>query len=165
MTHPACLPPEELLADCTVERTRRSGPGGQHRNKVETAVVLRHQPTGVRAEASERRSQLANLAKATFRLRLALAIAERSQPAAAPSSLWLRRTLGGRIAVNPSHADFPALLAESLDMLASTDWSPAAAGSRLNVSSSQLVKLLRRAPAALMLVNEERRKLGLPACR
>src|SRR5215208_2690516 len=74
MSHPASLPADRLLADCTVERTRRSGPGGQHRNKVETAVVITHDPTGVQTEASERRSQVANLTKATFRLRVKLAL-------------------------------------------------------------------------------------------
>ena len=69
MPHPAAVPAVDLLKDCAVERTRRSGPGGQHRNKVETAIVLTHRPTGIQAEASERRSQPENLAVATFRLR------------------------------------------------------------------------------------------------
>src|SRR5262245_3474953 len=56
MLHPAQLPIDELLPACSFQRTRRSGPGGQHRNKVETAVIVEHKPTGVRAEANERRS-------------------------------------------------------------------------------------------------------------
>ncbi|MCA9240852.1 MAG: peptide chain release factor-like protein, partial [Planctomycetales bacterium] len=44
--HPSAVPLEELERDCKIERLRRSGPGGQHRNKVETAVVITHQPTG-----------------------------------------------------------------------------------------------------------------------
>ena len=58
--HPAATRAEQLLAECEVRRLRRSGPGGQHRNKVETAVALRHLPTGVQAEANERRSQAQN---------------------------------------------------------------------------------------------------------
>ena len=38
MIHPAALPFDALLKECEVRRLRRSGPGGQHRNKVETAV-------------------------------------------------------------------------------------------------------------------------------
>ena len=59
---------EQLLAECDVRASRRSGPGGQHRNKVETAISLHHLPTGVRAEASERRSQAQNQTQALFRL-------------------------------------------------------------------------------------------------
>src|SRR5262245_20365280 len=64
----------ELLAECQVTHTRRSGPGGQHRNKVATAVVLAHLPTGLQAEASERRSQRDNLRMAVRRLRREIAL-------------------------------------------------------------------------------------------
>ena len=66
--HPAAASPEQLWAECEARRLRRSGPGGQHRNKVETAVSLRHLSTGVCAEASERRSQAQNRSVALFRL-------------------------------------------------------------------------------------------------
>src|SRR6478672_6053934 len=90
--HPAVLPLPQLLKQCTVHRTRRSGPGGQHRNKVETAVVVEHQPTYITAQAGERRSQEENRQVALFRLRLALALEVRSPVAFpyAPSELWRR---------------------------------------------------------------------------
>ena len=59
----------ELLAQCEVELRRASGPGGQHRNKVESAVRLTHRPTGLVVNASERRSQQANRETALVRLR------------------------------------------------------------------------------------------------
>ena len=71
--HPVELPIDELLKDCRVTRTRRSGPGGQHRNKVETAIVIEHIPTGIQGEAGEKRSQDANRQQAIRRLRLKLA--------------------------------------------------------------------------------------------
>ena len=51
---------ESLERDCDVEFFIASGPGGQHRNKVETGVRLIHRPSGTRVTATERRSQLAN---------------------------------------------------------------------------------------------------------
>ncbi len=51
---------EALERDCDVEFFVAGGPGGQHRNKVETAVRLKHRPTGIVVTATERRSQSAN---------------------------------------------------------------------------------------------------------
>jgi RF-1 domain len=161
--HPAALPVETLLADCELRRTRRSGPGGQHRNKVETAVVIEHRPSGVSAEGSERRSLEQNRQQAIFRLRVKLALAVR-RPAPeerAPCALWRSRCRRGTIAVHEEHDDFPAILAEALDFVSAEKMDVRAAAGRLGCTSSQLTKLLQQGPHAMTLVNQERVKLGL----
>jgi hypothetical protein len=165
--HPAASAPERLLAECDVRRTRRSGPGGQNRNKVETAVVLVHRPTGIGAEASERRSQAENLRVALFRLRLNLALKLRCTwiPGTSPSPLWQTRCRNSRITVSPDHGDFPALLAEALDVLAAHEFDPRPAAGVLGCTASQFTRLLTVEPTALSLVNEQRRKGGLHPLR
>jgi hypothetical protein len=160
--HPASLEAEKLLAECEVTRTRRGGPGGQHRNKVETAIVILHR-TGISAEAGERRSQIQNKHLALFRLRVNLALAIRTPPAATgPTALWRSRCQAGRIVLNPSHEDFPAILAEALDAIVAKDWDLKSAAEYLDCSMSQLLKLLKMDPRGLALVNNKRLKRNQP---
>lgn len=161
--HPSCLPVEKLLAECDVRHERRSGPGGQHRNKVSTAVVLTHRPTGLRAEANEERSQADNHREALRRLRVRLAVEVRSEnnTAARTSELWQSRVSNRRLAVNPGHEDFPALLAEALDAIAAAEYDVSAAAESLGISASQLMKFLKDAPTAWASVTETRRQRGL----
>lgn len=41
---------EKLMSQCEMDTYKSSGPGGQHRNKRETAVRLKHLPTGIIAQ-------------------------------------------------------------------------------------------------------------------
>ena len=160
--HPADLAPAKLLAECVVRRQRRSGPGGQHRNKVATAVILVHQPTGIRSEATEQRSQAANQQVAIHRLRVKLAIQVRSNKETGCvrcfSPLWRSRLRTKKISVALSHEDFPSLLAEALDCLNTLDFDVKECAQQLGTSSSQLVRFFKLEPEALVYVNERRAK-------
>lgn len=58
------------LRDSDIEEkfSRSSGPGGQHVNKVSTAVTMRHVPTGLSVTVSDSRSQALNREMAQRRL-------------------------------------------------------------------------------------------------
>lgn len=62
-------------ADVVESFARSSGPGGQHVNKVSTAVTLWHRPSGVRVTVQDSRSQAIN--RRIARERLIAAIEER----------------------------------------------------------------------------------------
>lgn len=163
--HPATIPVEKLLADVRQRVTRRTGPGGQHRNKVQTAVVFVHEPTGISAEASERRSQQENRVVAIRRLRLALALGHRTPACAGPSLLWQSRVRGGRLVVAAAHDDYPALVAEALDHLMAHGLAMPAAAATLGVTASQLAGLFRKEPQAWTALHRLRAAAGLPALK
>jgi hypothetical protein len=161
------LPIDQLVRQCRFERLRRSGPGGQHRNKVETAVRVEHISSGIRGEASERRSQALNREAALHRLRVAMAVEIRREldETSEPSLLWRSRIEGRKVRVSSEHVDFPPLLAESLDFLLAEDYDVAKAAARLGCSSTQLVRFLKSAPQAFVLLNKERSERGLSPMR
>ncbi|HTI15438.1 MAG TPA: peptide chain release factor-like protein [Dictyobacter sp.] len=68
---------DALERDCDIEFMVAGGPGGQHRNKVETGVRLVHRPSGLMVTATERRSQHANR-EAAFE-RMAMRLEERQR--------------------------------------------------------------------------------------
>jgi len=70
---PLTLDDDALLGQCEVHYYKSSGPGGQHRNKVSSAVRLHHKGCGVSAHGDDSRSQHENKRLALKRLRMNIA--------------------------------------------------------------------------------------------
>jgi len=159
--HPATLSVERLLVQCEWGRQRTSGPGGQHRNKVETGVWIHHVPTQFEAQAGERRSAEENRKIAIGRLRLLLATYVRCPVLVGEirSDLWLTRCPdggSGRIVCSVSHEDYARLLAEAMDVIYAAEFDMKRASLRLGCSQSQLTKLVKNHPATFQFLNQER---------
>lgn len=136
-----------LLKQCREERYKASGPGGQRRNKVETALRLRHPESGVVVQAEESRSLAENRRRALRRLREHIALEVRApfdltQPAL-PDELIAQRRDSGALAINAKNANYPIVVAAALDALSAAEGSYARAAHAVGVTTSQLMRLLR----------------------
>ncbi len=82
--------PEILKHQVILETYRSRGPGGQRKNKVETAVRLKHLPSGITVIATEHRSQVENRKLAFERLRERLIKLNRPRKRRIPTSVSLK---------------------------------------------------------------------------
>jgi peptide chain release factor len=84
------LPPQNSIAEKEIiyQTLRAPGPGGQHVNKVESAVRATHIPTGISVIADERRSQLQNKKLATERLLVKLETLHLEQVSQVEQVIW-----------------------------------------------------------------------------
>lgn len=151
----------KLLAECEIDYHRVKGPGGQHRNKVASAVRLRHRPSGLVVTGAERRSQHENKANAVERLREGLALVARL-PAAEhvmwPEGIAIR---DGRLRVSVSNPAIHHVVALVLDAFATEQGKLKEAAARLNITPSSLTKFLADHPKAWRAVNDLRQASGL----
>lgn len=159
------LDDEALLRECEVDRFRASGPGGQKRNKTDSAVRLRHRPTGLAGEASESRSQHENRARALRRLRRTLALNARASVTLedyVPSS-----TLRGALDAPPSARNpvFLEAVAELFDVLDACEWRMTEAARHLECSLGALTRLLATDDLVWRAAAEARVARGLQPLR
>jgi RF-1 domain len=157
-----------LLTQADVEFFRSSGPGGQHRNKVETGVRLRHRATGVSAAASERRSQMENRKRALRRLRQAIALEVRAAPVALgefPADLQaiLRSSRWPRLSARS--LDLWRLAACVLDHLTLAEGRVSDVAKALGASTASLVKFLGLDNHLWQAAGAIRKAAGLAALR
>lgn len=135
------------------QRFTGSGPGGQKRNRVRTAVRLRHPESGLSAEGKSSRDSQRNLSAAvhTLRLLLALLAAGRfaAELAAAPEETivlldgFRSRAPTFRMPINPQHADFPGQAFVALALLARHGADHSETARSLGLSPSSLVRFLK----------------------
>ena len=162
---------DELIRHSEVDRYRASGPGGQHRNKTESAVRVRHQPTGVSAHADESRSQHENKQKAIKRLRGAIALAVREPVALdgfVASERLARLCAGGTAPLGEKTrqtADYWVAMAQLLDLFAAAGAEVAVTAGHLGLGSAALAKLLTHDEQVHRVVNQLRARAGLKPLR
>jgi hypothetical protein len=161
MKHPTFLSRDELESLCDISFRRASGPGGQNRNKVETAVLYVHRESDLRGQASESRTQAENRSEALLRLRLELATHLRTEPCDEGLLLLKRYIQNGRINIAATNWEWPLALAEILNRLATNDYQLTTTAEELGISSSQILKVLAKHPPAMKLLNDLRVERGL----
>ncbi len=163
------LPDADLLKQCRVETFRVSGPGGQKRNKTDSAVRLTHGGTGLTAQAFESRSQHQNRSRALGRLREAIAITVRRpvdlEGYALPPELEAILPVTKRNRLGPKHRDYWQGVQALLDLFVAVDCSLSQTAERVGMSSGALARFLLADPRLIRAVNELRGARGLVPLR
>jgi hypothetical protein len=141
------LDDEALLKQCTEDRYRSGGPGGQRRNKVETAVKLLHEASGASVHSDDSRYLQQNRLTAVRRLRERIALDVRApfdlESPDLPDEFVKQTGPRGSLGVNAKNPVYPIVVATALDALLATGGSYARTADALGITTSQLVKFLK----------------------
>lgn len=168
------LDDEHLLSECDIHIYKASGPGGQHRNKVSSAIRLAHKATGITAQANESRSQHDNKRKALSRLRMKIAClcrcpldsAATTLPEIVSECMFTRRGKGPnagktRLEVGRKDHRFWQVAAFLLDVLDAFDGKLSDATRHIGISTGNLISLLKTDRHLLTAAQHLRKAHGL----
>lgn len=155
---------DQLIGQCEVDRYRASGPGGQHRNKTESAVRLRHRLSGISAIGEDSRSQSENKLHAVRRLRSAIALEVR-EPVIGLEAYVPSRRLAAMVAAGTAPlgaktkltGEYWAAIAELLDLLVAGGLEIGTTAQRLGITTGAMSKLLLHDDHVARTVNDLRR--------
>lgn len=154
---------DQLIAQSEVDRYRASGPGGQHRNKTESAVRLRHKLTGVSAIGEDSRSQSENKHHAVKRLRSAIALEVREPvnvQSYVPSARLAAMVAGGTAPLGKNTrqtGEYWAAIGELLDLIVSNGLEIGTSAQKLGITTGALSKLILHDEQVARVVNDLRR--------
>ena len=151
------LTDDALLKACRTDCFRAPGPGGQHRNKVDSAVrlTLKAFPK-ITATATESRSQHTNRRQALVRLKRAIAYHLRSND----TPKW-----DGQLKFNTENPEYPRFLAVVLDALNQNQWRVGDSARAMGLSTGKLNTILFRDQHLWEFVNRNRESASMGRLR
>lgn len=162
---------DQLIAQCEVDRYRASGPGGQHRNKTESAVRLRHKLSGISAIGEDSRSQSENKLHAVRRLRSAIALEVREpvflenyvpSPRLAAFVAAGTAPLGAKTRLT---GEYWAAIGELLDLVVANNLEIGTSAQKLGITTGALSKLLLHDESVGRVLNDLRRAKNMRPLR
>jgi RF-1 domain len=150
-----------------VDTYRASGPGGQKRNKTESAVRLRHRPSGLSVIAEESRSQHENRDRALRRLRqiMALRLRQPIETEGVPEAVRACIDKKGRLDVGRRDARYLPAAAVVLDLLVALNGSLADTAARLGITTGNLSGFITADDDLMLEANRIRATLNLRLLR
>lgn len=146
---------DELLRACTLKGFQGSGPGGQHRNKTNTGVLLTLREYNLEIKSCEARSAKENKVHALHRMQMALALQVRETPPDVEMPFP-----GSNGHIQPSNPLFPLFIAHVFDRMAQKNGDTKEAAQAFGLTPSALVKILRQDKSCAEKLQNNRQAAG-----